>query len=518
MDSSDFFQYGRSYALYMQGMTDVGRQASKDLEGNEVDAPEYILNPTAVDRHTLLIAKSIGSDLTLAEFKNVRDSVEFLHRQYAERKITNAIFQEKLWAIPDRVTADRKSAPKPHYKPSRDKKGRPVAKQPDAGSVPLEVMQQPAPGMLDALEPIDFKQFWQEVVAEANGVDPSSLGSSSAVPPGHGSVPVMAGAPPVIGRGGGDSSGPDAGGSPLGGGRGGFVDQIQAGLDAIGILEPTPFADTLNAGISAIRALRDPENAGTHLKNAGISLVSAFVPYVGDAAKLGKYGLHARNSRAGQVAAGLFGGLGGHAGGGWGTGGSGGGGQVPPGGGHGGGVGGSGAGGMLQNIAGGFGNLAQAMGPVGFALAGASLGVKKFIDWLGKVDDASQKLINNNRALAQFDGGLAGSYARLDNERLLRQMDRAHELAGPMGRLTQNQSEYEAAKENLLLPFTKLATELQAIKTQIATYAIMFIDSIEPISEIIEWWYGESKDANQAKNVVDFMARQANERMAKRKL
>jgi hypothetical protein len=59
-----------------------------------------------------------------------------------------------------------------------------------------------------------------------------------------------------------------------------YLDLAQLGLDVVGIVEPTPFADGSNAVISMFR--------GDWL-GAGLSALS-IVPYVGDLAKLGKLG------------------------------------------------------------------------------------------------------------------------------------------------------------------------------------------------------------------------------------
>lgn len=58
------------------------------------------------------------------------------------------------------------------------------------------------------------------------------------------------------------------------------LDVTQIGLDIVGIFEPTPFADLTNAGISIFRG----DGWGALASAAGV------IPYVGDAAKLGKLG------------------------------------------------------------------------------------------------------------------------------------------------------------------------------------------------------------------------------------
>lgn len=513
--SSDFFEYGRGYALYSQGMTDVGAQ--KD------DASQEELIRSAIEHDTLLLANAAGKDLSMSEYANIHDAVASLQRQYLDQKITNATYQEKLWSIPDRIKKARSQKKTTHYTPSRDAKtGEPKARKPDAdvASVPIETMRKLSPEMGD-MPKTDFKEFWDSVVERA-GVDPAQYGSTSAGfaerhdrsgprPPGDGDVEQRSGAPPVqLGASSNDPSPPASGGK-----RGGWLDQLQSGLDAIGIVEPTPFADGINAGISGMRALADPKNAGKHLRNAGISLVSAFVPYVGDAAKLAKYGDKIDpQTKAGRMLASL--GLGG--GGSDGGGGSGGDGSGSSGSSSSGGRSDSGAGGLIEGALGAIGNLARAMGPVGFAVAGVVLGLKAFVTWMGKVDEAARKTIEGNRHLAQYSGGLAGSYATLDNQRLLRDIERGQQMTGPLGRLTGAQSANEAARQDLFLPFQKLGVDMQAFFPNISTYAIQIIDYLEPISELLQAWYGEEKDKNLATNAAQYMAREANERMAKRRL
>ena len=65
-----------------------------------------------------------------------------------------------------------------------------------------------------------------------------------------------------------------------------WMDWIHTGLDIIGIFDPTPAADGINAIIYVIEG---------SWNNAAISAV-AIVPYLGDAAKAGKYGVKAANN------------------------------------------------------------------------------------------------------------------------------------------------------------------------------------------------------------------------------
>jgi hypothetical protein len=56
-------------------------------------------------------------------------------------------------------------------------------------------------------------------------------------------------------------------------------DAVQSSLDAVGVVEPTPFADASNAVISVVRG---------NYTDAGLSVLG-MVPYLGDLAKGGKY-------------------------------------------------------------------------------------------------------------------------------------------------------------------------------------------------------------------------------------
>ncbi len=74
----------------------------------------------------------------------------------------------------------------------------------------------------------------------------------------------------------------------------GFWDWVQGGLDAGGVVEPTPFCDLASGVISAFRG---------NWADAGCSAL-AMIPYVGDTAKAAKYGRKAAKlaNRAGDVA------------------------------------------------------------------------------------------------------------------------------------------------------------------------------------------------------------------------
>lgn len=70
------------------------------------------------------------------------------------------------------------------------------------------------------------------------------------------------------------------------------VDKLQTAMDVAGTIDPTPLVDFANATISLGRAAMtsNPQERGYHMKNALISGVSGAIPYIGDLAKVAKYG------------------------------------------------------------------------------------------------------------------------------------------------------------------------------------------------------------------------------------
>jgi hypothetical protein len=63
-------------------------------------------------------------------------------------------------------------------------------------------------------------------------------------------------------------------------------------------------------------------------------------------------------------------------------------------------------------------------------------------------------------------------------------------MAGQLKGLAANQSQFEAAKQDLFEPFEKLQVAIQSKLTWIGTQIIKGIDSIEGISEAIDWFLG----------------------------
>jgi RHS repeat-associated protein len=61
----------------------------------------------------------------------------------------------------------------------------------------------------------------------------------------------------------------------------GSIDTVQTALDIVGTADPTPLSDGINGLIYLVQG---------EWKWAGVSFAAAFLPYAGDAAKVGKYG------------------------------------------------------------------------------------------------------------------------------------------------------------------------------------------------------------------------------------
>lgn len=517
------FKYMRAYATYSSGMTDVGaRLGPWDPEEKKyTTASQDERVHAAIERDAVLIAKAVGPDVTPQEFEDIYDQVEFLQAQLLGGKLTDASYQEKLWTLPEISTKNRQKPQDVHYKPDRDKAGRPTGKP--GKTKPL--VQKPPISGVGALEPLDRNEIWKNIldkvaadmgggplVSFPNGPPPAP-GSKAQNVPLQPSPSVTPPQPSQAGR-----LNPQRYGN-------GLLDWLQTGLDAVGVVEPTPFADATNAGISVLRAFSEPHRAGEHLRNAGVSLIS-MIPYVGDLAKVQKYA--GRSTNASSASAGgikgswinTLGSLltsGGNAGKG--------GGGLPPGptnhdespaspspGSN-----------PIENSTDGFhkllgvvGKFALITGPLVIGIGSAIVGVKMFVSWLEKVDSASRKLIEENRDLAKYDGGLNASYMMLQHQRVLREVHRAHELSGSLSRLTRAQSRFENSQHEFFMPFDKLKIELQAGFANTAALLLRFIDMMEPVSEqllvFIEWWFGKDLQ-NTAKSSAETAAEQFTKRI-----
>lgn len=280
---------------------------------------------------------------------------------------------------------------------------------------------------------------------------------------------------------------------PQGSSRGGMMDKIQLALDGIGIIDPTPVTDGVNAAISLGRAAVDPSRRKEHMLNAGISGVSAAVPYFGDAAKLGKVpairrGLHT----AGHVASGWMGG---------GSSGGGGGGEPPE-------------------------ETPRFGAPTPDPERSGSLrderrdadGVAAVDKWTTKLKDSTLaiasfagkaylaveglQLLNRgvmalNRDLADKNGRMAGVYAKDRNDQFKRDQREASALAGPMENLQREQSELADTIQNFSIPVKWLGIQLLAGVTAVANGIIDMAKWIPGLTGIGEAMLEEMKAGNK---------------------
>lgn len=515
MNPIDLFRYGNTYAQYKSGKTDPGDPAGNEKEtitlpnGKTRKVKRRLTDSEktnlSVDRNTLMLAKQIGPDLSLEEFRQLRNEVQQLHDKHASEDYTRSErgeFELELWAIPDRFRARRRSN---NFSPSRNRDGTPNETSSVVGAV-------------------------GSGIASAASFAPDFS-------PGDAISGLLSG-----------SNSPQEGQSEPPPRKMNALDMLQMGLDAVGVADPTPIADGANAVLSVARAAFDPAHAGEHLKNAGISAIS-MVPYFGDIAKLFKYGGKAAKATGAAADAGHAANAAGHAAGG--AGGNGGrgrggmastilgmfGGGAGGGGGSGGGsVGGGGIGGVPPGSSGGGDDFkspvpqaasafsdalmtfTQRMTPLAIVVGASVYGLKKFVDWLEKVGETSKRMIEENRNLSQWTGQLAYAYARLDRERLQREIEASRDMSGPLSRLTSAQSGLEQSQEDYMRPYKQLSADIQALLTVVANTGVQVIDAIDPINDILKMWYDQDKTDKTSRTAAEAVAKMASARAALRKL
>ncbi|MBX3422208.1 MAG: hypothetical protein KF752_11695 [Pirellulaceae bacterium] len=342
-----------------------------------------------------------------------------------------------------------------------------------------------------------------------------------------------------------------------------FMDYAQMGLDALGVADPTPIADGANAMLSLGRMVVDPANAGKHLKNAGISLAS-MIPYVGDSAKLLKYGSKARKaSHAASDSGGLaesasriakmfsdsdaeFEGLmqdflqgssgespnqpsddrlssSGNSSGDGGRGGNGGVNDTPPGGDDSGSH--SSSDGdpdkiLTRKNLSSFGEaIVEWTGIIGTAAAATYT----FSELQGKVN---QTYIEYQRGLVKHNGQLMAAYADLDRNRWFREREQADYQAPALSGMVQSQDKLEAALQGLRNDWQVIGTDAQMILTEISARLVSLLDYMEPFSEaytaIRSSIFGKSEYIpNEFDKQIDEVKRQGaleQERQGRRKL
>ena len=482
--SEQFFKYAQAYTHYLEGRANHGGEHSELLQ----------------------VAKAVGPGLTIDEFAQLAEKHAAIVN--ARDMMSSATYQEYLWGLPERFNKQRKSPV--HYRPSRDSSGAPT----------------------------------NSIMGDSSAID--SLAGESAQPQASVAPETLAGL-----LGGGDSSGGDQPSSSAG-----TLDKMQMVADAVGVVDQTGLTDLANGGVSLVRAFTEPERAGEHLTNAAISAISA-IPIVGDAAKGLKYGRKGAKLAAegadGVKALDAAGGASKAAGGIPGLGsvdeaaqaalqlvsGGGGGGSGSGGGGGGGGSAGStddsadperigeasqqaardidSLGTSIETFLNGTGAAGAVLVSIGHQVYEKAL--KPLIDWFKAVDETSKKMLEDSRSLANYSGELGAALQKLDTERFLRDVEKANEQSGSLSKLAGAQSRNEQAKRDLTGPYEMLSIEVQAFRTEISTYILKAIDSIDFIGEFLEWWFDYSKnDKNVFRTDVERGAAMLDEFLTRRKL
>jgi hypothetical protein len=346
----------------------------------------------------------------------------------------------------------------------------------------------------------------------------------------------------------------------------GTLDAVQTGLDVAGTVGDAAggagaIADGANVAISLGRAATDPKNAGKHLFNAGVSLVS-MVPGIGDFAKVFKYGPKAAKeakavagaekaaskgtgnladstpipgkdqvdaiiNRVEQQYAEKTG--------------------IPLMGNHGGGSGGSGSGSSGGSGSGGSGGNDDASSP-GSQPPGDPLSdknVKPMTDKITELAGTFGTLVTGglayakttellNRAVLEyhkniqgFNGELSAAYGRLESGRMGRDIQNAQDFGGSIAGLADAQNRLEESMRDFQAPFTEMGTDIQTGLTYLASLAVEIIDILDPFSELygplknsIFKWLGMKEDADPRApgGFFDKLREQADKMQQKRKL
>ncbi len=319
------------------------------------------------------------------------------------------------------------------------------------------------------------------------------------------------------------------------------LDWAQLALDGVGAVEPTPFADLTNAGISLGRAAFDPKNAGQHLMNAGISLVST-IPYVGDVAKLAKgYGKGGKalgksldgfaSSKAGKAIYSKFGGMknAGLSGNGNasgqnvssimpmedGTNGSLGGGiHNSNRGGGGGGGGGSSPDAAEPDDE--YNNwLAQTIDKYKGLVIGVGSVVAAFRllnQWVNKTAEDGRKMVEGNRGLAMYSGELSKAMGDFDAATQRRDMRKADYVGSSAADLAKSQSGLDDVRANQNAPYARTWNNIQTTLNVIATGVSQILTLIDPIGnslskfyEFIDWL---TKNPNESRDPFEHSLRE----------
>jgi hypothetical protein len=280
-----------------------------------------------------------------------------------------------------------------------------------------------------------------------------------------------------------------------------WVDAAQAGLDAIGVADPTPISDGINAAWSIGRAFTDPERRGEHLQNAAISAVS-MIPYLGDTAKLLKGGRYARTASrlAGsgdaatkaasresyrETAESITGG-----GSGGGTGGS----EPPPP------PDGSDGDESQSSFVSAASAVSRFMVPVVQATAALTAAVKG-------LELFNSGIVALNRDLAPYNGQIGAAYASFEADEIQRNIRQGESKSGPLSALLEEQSELKDTIDKFTNPFQSLAIGVAAQLTKAVNYALKATVILEPILEGVQYIADLlGKEGSDATAVQEFFA------------
>ena len=475
----------------------------------------------------LQLAKSMGNDLSEAEFEALSVQVSEIEQQFSAKNQTKHL-QAALWNLPVAAKANREG----FFRPVRTKDNQPVFNDPaeSHGYAAPPIFQ----GEAKKLGP-DRSSF--------SGVIKSLMESPSPTAP-----PSFADMRKNVIQGGkydgktaaditkelfasvgtNQTNSPASDRSSKTGGS--IMDKVQMALDVVGTLEPTPFADLTNAGISLARAAMDPGKAGQHLKNAAISGIGV-IPYLGDVAKLAKgYGktgktvghsidsfISSKGPKALEDVASFFGGknyspgsngtAGGGSGndGGSGNGGSSGGGGLTP------------FGNSPSGSPGTSGGSAFDVGPLFNSLSSilktTITRFRQLNDWVNKSAEHGRELLETNRKYASYSGEVSMAYLRYDADSERRTMNEADYLGSSASGLAKARSRVEDAESYANKPSQRTANNSQALIAEIQSLLIEaraffnlrhFIE--EKFYEIIDM---NKKDDDAPRNPFEFAVRQA---------
>jgi hypothetical protein len=335
------------------------------------------------------------------------------------------------------------------------------------------------------------------------------------------------------------------------------LDKIQTTLDAVGVAEPTPFADGSNAVISLVRAATEPGRRKEHLANAAISAISV-IPYVGDLTKATKYGSKAAkststaaksaptasaaqgygssvsnvstsslsslvtslafdattsssSSSASQAAnpsasaSGGSGSTGGTSGGSGGTGGPGN--PTPP-------APSSPPGGqpgqphqvnlLLTKLWDGLKNVFEKVAPFAGQVANATFAFITFNTALYAANRAQLKL---NENLRLYSGEIQAAYMRLEAGRVMRDVTRARSVEGNLAGLSDAQNRLERAQEEFTRPLQQVVLNLQTKITDGVAAILELVDSVEGITEWMEEFFRKESEQISSRNLIDAIER-----------